>query len=366
MEPGRQADRLPRRRGSEVLGLQPEQARRDCRHRRPAADPRGVARSAGRVSRNGRRTARRWRSSSSTIARSTRRAIAAQRRRQGRAARDGEERRRAICRPAARRRIRGAVATDTEPPEVAALENGRLRRLSHQNDEWLSKVLLGTTEEFTSTSKDGTDVHGLIVKPADLSRRAEVSDAAAHPWRPERAGRARVQLRARALRGQRLRRRRGELSRQQRARQRLPEGDLRGLGRQGSRRPARRDGPRPEDGLADPDRLGIGGWSYGGILTDYTIATDGRFKAATSGAGSALQLSMYGVDQYITQYETGDRAALEGAGPVDQDLVSVLPRGPDQDADAVPRWARRTSTCRWSGASRCTRRSRASASTRSW
>ena len=51
------------------------------------------------------------------------------------------------------------------------------------------------------------------------------------------------------------------------------------------------------------DRLGIGGWSYGGILTDYTIATDGRFKAATSGAGSALQLSMYGVDQYITQYE---------------------------------------------------------------
>ena len=52
-----------------------------------------------------------------------------------------------------------------------------------------------------------------------------------------------------------------------------------------------------------PDRLGIGGWSYGGILTDYTIATDGRFKAAISGAGSALQLSMYGVDQYITQYE---------------------------------------------------------------
>ena len=51
-------------------------------------------------------------------------------------------------------------------------------------------------------------------------------------------------------------------------------------------------------------RLGIGGWSYGGILTDYTIATDPRFKAAISGAGSALQLSMYGSDQYIRQYET--------------------------------------------------------------
>ncbi|HPH46673.1 MAG TPA: S9 family peptidase [Chryseolinea sp.] len=56
-------------------------------------------------------------------------------------------------------------------------------------------------------------------------------------------------------------------------------------------------------GVADPNRLGIGGWSYGGILTDYATATDARFKAAASGAGSALQLSMYGVDQYIQQYE---------------------------------------------------------------
>jgi dipeptidyl aminopeptidase/acylaminoacyl peptidase len=55
-------------------------------------------------------------------------------------------------------------------------------------------------------------------------------------------------------------------------------------------------------GLADTAKLGIGGWSYGGILTDYTIATDHRFKAATSGAGSALQLAMYGVDEYVTQY----------------------------------------------------------------
>jgi len=56
-------------------------------------------------------------------------------------------------------------------------------------------------------------------------------------------------------------------------------------------------------GVADPDRLGLGGWSYGGILTDYTIASDPRFKAAVSGASSALQLSMYGSDQYIVQYE---------------------------------------------------------------
>ena len=56
-------------------------------------------------------------------------------------------------------------------------------------------------------------------------------------------------------------------------------------------------------GVADPNRLGIGGWSYGGISTNYAIATDQRFKAAVSGAGSAMQFAMYGMDQYIVQYD---------------------------------------------------------------
>lgn len=58
-----------------------------------------------------------------------------------------------------------------------------------------------------------------------------------------------------------------------------------------------------KEGIVDSTQLGIGGWSYGGILTNYTIATDKRFKAGVSGAGSSLQLSLYGSDQYITQYE---------------------------------------------------------------
>jgi dipeptidyl aminopeptidase/acylaminoacyl peptidase len=58
-----------------------------------------------------------------------------------------------------------------------------------------------------------------------------------------------------------------------------------------------------QNGTADAEKLGIGGWSYGGILTDYTIATDTRFKAAASGAGVAMISSMYGVDQYILQYD---------------------------------------------------------------
>jgi dipeptidyl aminopeptidase/acylaminoacyl peptidase len=57
-----------------------------------------------------------------------------------------------------------------------------------------------------------------------------------------------------------------------------------------------------KEGIVDSARLGVAGWSYGGILTDYLIASDNRFKAASSGAGTGFTLSLYGVDQYVNQY----------------------------------------------------------------
>jgi dipeptidyl aminopeptidase/acylaminoacyl peptidase len=57
------------------------------------------------------------------------------------------------------------------------------------------------------------------------------------------------------------------------------------------------------EGLADPKRLGIGGWSFGGINTNYAIATDTRFGAAVSGAGHSNLITGYGTDQYIHDYE---------------------------------------------------------------
>lgn len=56
-------------------------------------------------------------------------------------------------------------------------------------------------------------------------------------------------------------------------------------------------------GIADPQRLGVGGWSYGAILTNAVIASDTRFKAAISGAGASNMYGMYGHDQYIREYE---------------------------------------------------------------
>ena len=55
-------------------------------------------------------------------------------------------------------------------------------------------------------------------------------------------------------------------------------------------------------GYIDEDRLGVGGWSYGGMLTNYVIAKDDRFDAATSGAGIANLFSGFGHDHYIREY----------------------------------------------------------------
>ncbi|WP_417665078.1 S9 family peptidase [Pseudidiomarina sp.] len=58
-----------------------------------------------------------------------------------------------------------------------------------------------------------------------------------------------------------------------------------------------------KQGIIDKDRLGLGGWSYGGILTNWTIAQTTIFKAAVSGAGTGNTLGNYGMDQYAIDFE---------------------------------------------------------------
>ena len=55
-------------------------------------------------------------------------------------------------------------------------------------------------------------------------------------------------------------------------------------------------------GYVDPQRLGVGGWSYGGMMTNYVISQTTRFKAAISGAGGALWTAHWGHDHYQLEY----------------------------------------------------------------
>ncbi len=193
--------------------------------------------------------------------------------------------------------------TPTEADEAYAFDNGALRRLTHQNDALFAGLQLGTTEAFTSQSTDGTEVHGIVVKPASFAAGQKhpmilfihggPNGQDAHSFSFDRqflAANGYVVLSV----------------------------NYRGSSGRGSdyQKAIFADWGHKEvmdllgavdhmiaSGIADPNKLGIGGWSYGGILTDYTIATDSRFKAAISGAGSALQTSMYGLDQYTRQYD---------------------------------------------------------------
>jgi dipeptidyl aminopeptidase/acylaminoacyl peptidase len=196
------------------------------------------------------------------------------------------------------------VSTDTMPNEVFALDGGAMRQLTHENQPWLGEVQLATTEDVSARGKDGTDVHGLLMKPRGyepgkryptlLRIHGGPDGQDSHAFSLERQlfaanGYAVIAVNYRGSSG------RGA------AYQKAIYADW------GDKEV--KDLLAAVDqvvalGVADSARLGIGGWSYGCILTDYTIATTPRFKAATCGAGSALQSSMYGVDEYIYQWET--------------------------------------------------------------
>jgi dipeptidyl aminopeptidase/acylaminoacyl peptidase len=198
-------------------------------------------------------------------------------------------------------------ANDGALAEVYALEAGQLRKLTTHNDAFLAELELGAVEDFRFKSKDGTEIHGLIVKPPSFvpgrkyptvlwihggpngqDEHSLVLDG--YQFEPQMfAAKGFVVLRVN-YRG--------------------------GSGRGGAFAKAIfADWGHKEvedllagvdhlvaNGIADADRLAVGGWSYGGILTDYTIASDRRFKVAISGAGSGNQLSTYGSDEYVLQY----------------------------------------------------------------
>ena len=205
--------------------------------------------------------------------------------------------------PAADGHFAVLASTATTMPEVHALESGKLRKLTKQNDEWLGGLQIATTEDVTSTSKDGTVVNSLLVKPAgfDASRKYPLllrihggpNGQDQHSYNFERElfaanGYLVLAVNYRGSNG------RGN------AFQKAIFGDwgnLEVVDLLGAMDAVQK---LP---FVDATRLGIGGWSYGGILTNYTIAQDTRFKAAISGAGSSNQITMYGSDMYITQYE---------------------------------------------------------------
>ena len=195
---------------------------------------------------------------------------------------------------------------------LRARGRGGLRRCPRHNDAWLKGVRLATVEDFTTKAKDGTDGQRADLQAVVLCAQHEVSDRAsiihggpngqdehefdfAAQWMAAN-GYVVLQVNYRGSSGRRKY-------------QKAIFGDWGNL--EVVDLLAGVDWAIAQ-GIADPARLGIGGWSYGGILTNYTIATDPRFKAAVSGASSSLQTTMRWIS--TSSIRSGAGTAVEEPG----------------------------------------------------
>lgn len=197
-----------------------------------------------------------------------------------------------------------ALSTSPQTPgEVYAFENNALRKLTNHTDSFTAKLKFATVKGVSAKAKDGNIVNGVLYLPADSADKKGLpllviihggpvaQDDFGFNMQSEMlaaAGYAVVNVNYRGSNGRGL------------AYSKAISGDW------GNLEVVDLHAIIDElvnTGVADSNRLGVGGWSYGGILTNYLIATDNRFKAAVSGAGVAFPLALYGVDQYIMQYD---------------------------------------------------------------
>ncbi|MGC1783296.1 MAG: S9 family peptidase [Acidobacteriaceae bacterium] len=193
-------------------------------------------------------------------------------------------------------------STDAKSPELYALEGTSLRVLTHHNDALLAELKLGETRDVNTVSPDGTKVHGLITMPPDVQPgkayptllfiHGGPDGQDAHEFSTLRQlfaahGYAVLNVNYRGSSG------RGSV---------FQQSIFNNWGVYEVQDLLATVDQVIKQGLADPTKLAVGGWSYGGILTDYTIASTNRFKAASSGAGSGSPAGLFGVDEYIIQY----------------------------------------------------------------
>lgn len=195
------------------------------------------------------------------------------------------------------------VSKPDVPGDVFTFSNGSLKQITFANKELLDKIELSKPEEIRFRSKDGTEIEAFLFKPAGfdpsmkyplilnphggpVSQYDYSFDFDAQLWAANgylvllpnpRGSSGYGEAFSYALFGQ----------------WGVPDFEdvMAGVDHVIAR------------GYADPEKLGVGGWSYGGILTNYVITKSTRFKAAVSGASEALFRSNYGHDHYQMWWE---------------------------------------------------------------
>jgi dipeptidyl aminopeptidase/acylaminoacyl peptidase len=200
-------------------------------------------------------------------------------------------------------RIAVIDSTVHSPESVHALDGRDFRKLVHHNDAFMGGVKLGQVQEISFPSADGTRISGLITLPPDYVEGtryptllwihggpvSQFANSFEMPWQIFASqGYVVVGANPRGSSG------RGEA---------FCKAIYADWGNKDTQDVLAAVDYAVQKGYADPDRLGVGGWSYGGILTNFVIAKDTRFKSATSGASISNILAGFGTDMYVREYE---------------------------------------------------------------
>ncbi len=198
--------------------------------------------------------------------------------------------------------IAALIAEVQVPEEVFLLEGEKLQDLTHVNREFLDEVRLAEYEEVQFKSKDGTPIEGFIVKPPAFSPEMK------YPALLHIHGGPVSQFSKSFFFDAQLFAANGYVVVMVN-----PRGSS-GYGQDFSRAIFADWGNKDvqdvlagvdyaiAQGYVDPNRLGVGGWSYGGMMTNYVISQTDRFKGAIAGAGGALWTAHWGHDHYQQDY----------------------------------------------------------------
>jgi dipeptidyl aminopeptidase/acylaminoacyl peptidase len=221
--------------------------------------------------------------------------------------------------------IAALIATPDRPNEIYTLidgtPNGKSTRITHVNDEFMAKIKIVTPEYVKFKSKDGTTVAGYLYKPLDYVAGKKYPTILHPHGGPVGAyyGDFNHFSQLFAANGYVV------LEPNPRGSSGYGQNFCKAIFADWGNKDYQDDIAMVDyaitQGVADPDKLGVAGWSYGGISTDFIIAQTTRFKAAISGAGTAFLASFYGHDQYILDYDVElghpweDRAVWDKVSP---------------------------------------------------
>ena len=202
------------------------------------------------------------------------------------------------------KQLAAVISTSMKPGELYVLKDGQPHSITGANTALVNELQLGTTEEIHFKAPDGWDIEGFVTLPPDYRkgrRYPAILQIHGGPVGQYSLGFS-FDAQLMAAHGYVVIRTnpRGSSG----YGQAFTMGLYQGWGEKDYQDVLAGVDHVIELGYADPDRLGMGGYSYGGILTNYLLGQTDRFKAAASGAGSGHYLASYGHDIYRLWYET--------------------------------------------------------------